>query len=153
LRRSMMLAAMLVMLLAAAAAPALAQENVEAKINDEVWSNVDPKTGIATTKAGGTAAKAGCPEGGVTESQSGDIYSKAPCKPEEKAPAPKAAPPPPPPPAKVAPPAPAPPAPGAPQEAPKELPKSGGTGSASLLGLGVGALLVGGGLLARRLIR
>src|SRR5919199_6168 len=36
----------------------------------------------------------------------------------------------------------------------KELPKTGGVaGTASLLGLGAGALLVGGGLLARRIIR
>jgi LPXTG-motif cell wall-anchored protein len=36
----------------------------------------------------------------------------------------------------------------------KELPKTGGSaGSASLLALGAGALLVGGGLLARRIIR
>ena len=35
----------------------------------------------------------------------------------------------------------------------KELPKTGGVGSASLLALGGGALLVGGGLLARRLVR
>ena len=36
----------------------------------------------------------------------------------------------------------------------KELPKTGGVaGTASLLGLGAGALLVAGGLLARRIIR
>jgi LPXTG-motif cell wall-anchored protein len=39
------------------------------------------------------------------------------------------------------------------EEKKKELPKSGGTGSASLLALGAGALLVGGGLLARRFVR
>src|SRR5918997_87328 len=39
------------------------------------------------------------------------------------------------------------------KEEKKELPKSGGTGSASLLALGAGALLIGGGLLARRIIR
>jgi len=39
------------------------------------------------------------------------------------------------------------------KEEKKELPKSGGNGSASLLALGAGALLVGGGLLARRFIR
>jgi LPXTG-motif cell wall-anchored protein len=38
------------------------------------------------------------------------------------------------------------------KEEKKELPKSGGTGSASLLALGAGALL-GGGLLARRFVR
>ena len=39
------------------------------------------------------------------------------------------------------------------QEGEKELPETGGTGSASLLGLGAGALLIGGGLLARRIVR
>ena len=41
------------------------------------------------------------------------------------------------------------------KEAPKkkELPPTGGAGIASLLALGAGALLVGGGLLARRIIR
>jgi LPXTG-motif cell wall-anchored protein len=37
--------------------------------------------------------------------------------------------------------------------APKELPKSGGSSAASLFSLGAGALLVAGGLLARRFIR
>lgn len=79
----------------------------------------------------------------------------------------KAAPPPPPPPppspapSKAAPPPP-PPAPSkaeAPKaeakagaEAKKELPKTGGS-AASLFGLGAGALLVGGGLLVRRIVR
>ena len=45
--------------------------------------------------------------------------------------------------------APAPP----PVPAPKELPKSGGSSVASLFSLGAGALLVAGGLLARRLVR
>ena len=38
------------------------------------------------------------------------------------------------------------------KEEKKELPKSGGNGSVSLLALGAGALLVGGGLLARRIV-
>jgi LPXTG-motif cell wall-anchored protein len=41
----------------------------------------------------------------------------------------------------------------APAPAPKELPKSGGSDAASLFSLGAGALLVTGGLLARRLVR
>ena len=41
----------------------------------------------------------------------------------------------------------------APAPAPKELPKTGGSSAASLFALGAGALLVGGGLLARRLVR
>jgi LPXTG-motif cell wall-anchored protein len=35
----------------------------------------------------------------------------------------------------------------------KELPKTGGGDSASLLGLGVGTLLTGGGLLVRKIVR
>jgi LPXTG-motif cell wall-anchored protein len=69
---------------------------------------------------------------------------------------------PPPPPAPKAAPAPAPaPAPKAEEkkaeekkaEEKKELPKTGGSGTASLLALGAGALLVAGGLLTRRLAR
>src|ERR687893_587247 len=70
-------------------------------------------------------------------SKAGGVVAKAPCEPEP----PKA--PPPPPPA----PAPAPPPP------PKELPKTGGSGAASLFALGAGALLVAGGLVARRFVR
>ena len=36
---------------------------------------------------------------------------------------------------------------------PKELPKTGGSGAASLFALGAGALLVAGGLVARRFVR
>ena len=39
------------------------------------------------------------------------------------------------------------------EEKKKEMPKTGGMGSASLLALGAGALLVGGGLLVRRIVR
>ena len=46
---------------------------------------------------------------------------------------------------------PAPPKAGA--EAKKELPKTGGGSAASLFGLGAGALLVGGGLLVRKIVR
>jgi LPXTG-motif cell wall-anchored protein len=35
----------------------------------------------------------------------------------------------------------------------KELPKTGGSDSSTLLGLGAGVLLVGGGLLLRRIVR
>jgi LPXTG-motif cell wall-anchored protein len=38
-------------------------------------------------------------------------------------------------------------------EAKKELPKTGGSGVSSLFALGAGALLVGGGLLARRIVK
>lgn len=40
-----------------------------------------------------------------------------------------------------------------PDSAPKEMPKTGGPGSASLLALGAGTLLVGSGLLIRRMVR
>jgi hypothetical protein len=80
---------------------------------------------------------------GIIDAKAGGVEAKAPCKPPPPpppapAPAPKAAPPP----APV--PGPAPPAP-----APM-LPASGGV---SLIALGAGALLVGGGLLARRIIK
>ena len=87
----------------------------------------------------------------------------APAPPPPPPPAPKAAPAPPPPPAPAPPP---PPAPKAEEkkaeekkaeekkaEEKKELPKTGGSGTASLFALGAGALLVAGGLLARRLTR
>ena len=112
-----------------AAAPALAQTPPEAK-------------------AGGAQAKGGpCPE-----AKAGDVTAKGSCKP----------PPPPPPPPKMAPP-PAPVAKAAPPVAakaappppPKALPKTGGItpGVASLAGLGAAALLVGSGLVVRRIKR
>ena len=131
MKKLTLLVAMLAMLLVATAAPALAQPT-EAKINEDVFSTSEK--GKAVAKAGGTEAKAPCagdPKG-VVEAKSGDIYAKAPCK--EEAP-----PPPPPPPPKM--------------EEKKELPKTGGSSSAALLGLGAGALLVGGGLLVRRIVR
>ena len=74
-------------------------------------------------KAGGAFAEAECKDG-VIESKAGGVVAKAPCAP----------PPPPPPP-------------------PKQLPPTGGTGTASLFALGAGTLLVGGGLLARRILK
>ena len=80
----------------------------------------------------------------------------APAPPPPPPPAPKAAPAPPPPPA------PAPPPPPKAEEKKAEekkaeekkaLPKTGGSGAASLFALGAGALLVAGGLLTRRLAR
>ena len=78
-----------------------------------------------------------------------------PPPPPPAAPPPQAAPPPPPPPPppKMEMKAPPPPPPPPKMEEKKELPKTGGSGSASLLGLGAGALLVGGGLLVRRFVR
>ena len=68
-------------------------------------------------------------------------------------PAPKAAPAPLPPPAPAPPPPPPPKAEEKKAEEKKELPKTGGSGTASLFALGAGALLVAGGLLTRRLAR
>jgi LPXTG-motif cell wall-anchored protein len=90
-------------------------------------------------------------------------------------PPPAAAPPPPPTPPAAAPPAAAPPPPPPPpaplpppteakagvveakappkKEEKKELPKTGGSGTASLFALGAGALLVAGGLVARKIIK
>ena len=134
MKKLMMLAAMVAMVLMVAAAPVLAQN---ADVSPEVKSDIDPKTGVATAKAGGTEATAGCPEVPPT-AKAGDVVAKAPCKP---------APPPPPPPPPPGAPAPPPP------PAAKMLPPTGGAGTASLLGLGAGALLVGGGLLVRRIFR
>jgi LPXTG-motif cell wall-anchored protein len=144
----MMLAAMLAVAMLAAS-PALAQ--------DEPAVVADAKAKTAT--AGGAKAEADCKDE-MIEAKAGGVVAKAPCKPEppKAAPAPppppKAAAPAPPPPPKAAAPAPPPKAPApAPAPAPKELPKTGGSSAASLFALGAGALLVGGGLLARRLVR
>ena len=87
-------------------------------------------------------ADAECKDGYIV-SKAGGVVAKAPCEPEP----PKAAPAPPPAPKAAPAPAPAPPAPA------KALPQSGGIGAPALIALGAGALLVGGGLLARRIIR
>jgi len=131
----MLLAAALALALVVAA-PAIAQDAGAPKAVIE--------KGDATATAGGAAAVAGCPDV-PPEAKAGDVVAKAECKPPPPPP-PKAPPPPPPK-------APPPPPPGAPPPPPKALPPTGGTGIASLLGLGAGALLVGGGLLARRIIR
>src|SRR5215210_7078448 len=134
LRKLMILAAMLAVAMIAAA-PALAQ--------DDPAVVADAKAKTAT--AGGAKAEADCTDE-MIEAKAGGVVAKAPCKPPPPPP-PKAAPPPPPPP-KAAPPPP-PPAPAPKAEAKKaELPKTGGSGVASLFALGGGALLVGGGLLA-----
>ena len=137
MRKLMMLVAMVAVALLAAS-PALAQ--------DEPKVVADAKAKTAT--AGGAKAEADCPPDGMIEAKAGGVVAKAPCEPE-----PPKAPPPPPPKAAPAPPPP-PPAPApAPPPPPKELPKSGGSSAASLFALGAGALLVGGGLVARRFIR
>jgi len=131
LKKLMILASMLAVAMIAVA-PALAQ--------DDPAVVADAKAKQA--KAGGAFAEAECKDG-VIEAKAGGVVAKAPCE---------TPPPPPPPPAPAPPPPPPPPAPKA--EEKKELPKTGGSaGSASLLALGAGALLVGGGLIARRIIR
>ena len=126
----MMLAAMMAVAMLAAS-PALAQ--------DDPAVVADAKAKTAT--AGGAKAEADCTDE-LIEAKAGGVVAKAPCKPAPPPP-PKAAPPPPPPKAAPAPaPAPA-----------KQLPASGGIGAPALFALGAGALLVGGGLLARRIIR
>src|SRR5215217_4846880 len=97
---------------------------------DEPAVVADAKANVAG--AGGAKAEAECKDGVIT-AQAGGVVAKAPCAP------------PPPPPPKAAP---------APPPAPaKQLPASGGIGAPALFALGAGALLVGGGLLARRIIR
>jgi LPXTG-motif cell wall-anchored protein len=138
----MLLAAMLAMVLAFAA-PALAQSD------PQVVADAKAKTATAGGPAGANA-DANCNDG-IIESKAGGVVARAPCKPPPPPPPPPPAPAPAPKPAPA--PAPAPPPP-PPAPAPKaELPKSGGSGTASLFALGAGTLLVGGGLLARRFIK
>ena len=136
MRKLMMLAAMLAVAMLAAS-PALAQ--------DDPAVVADAKAKTAT--AGGAKAEADCTDE-VIEAKAGGVVAKAPCKPAPPPP-PKAAPAPAPAPKAAPAPAPAPKA----APAPKQLPKSGGSSAASLFALGAGALLVGGGLLARRFVR
>jgi protein TonB len=117
------------MLLAAILAVALLAA-APAMAQDDPAVVADQKAGVA--KAGGAEAKVDCPAV-PPEAKAGGVVAKAECAP----------PPPPPPPPKAAPPPP-------PAPAPAMLPATGGV---SLIALGVGALLVGGGLLARRIIK
>jgi LPXTG-motif cell wall-anchored protein len=121
-----------------AASPVMAQS-----AGIENGPKAEVKDGVPSATAGGASAKGGeCPE-----AVAGGVVAKAEC--EKKAPPPPAPP-------KAAPPAPAPAPKAAPAPAPKaqaQLPKTGGSSVASLFALGGGVLLVGGGLLARRLIK
>ena len=136
MRKIMLLAAMVAVALLAAS-PAMAQS-----AGIENGPKAEVKDGVPSATAGGAKAKGGeCPEataGGVVAKADGDCQ--------------KPPPPPPPAPPKAAPPAPPAPAPG-PGPAKAELPKTGGSSAASLFALGAGALLVGGGLLARRMMK
>jgi LPXTG-motif cell wall-anchored protein len=132
-------------------APALAQDD------PQVVADAKAKTATAGGPSGANA-DANCDDG-IIESKAGGVVAKAPCE-KPPPPPPKAAPapaPPPPPAPKAAPAPPPPPAPAPPPppkaEEKKELPKSGGSGVASLFALGGGALLVAGGLLVRRIVR
>jgi periplasmic protein TonB len=113
------------------AAPVMAQQ---AGIVEGPESKVEDGKASAKVSEDVWAKSDPCPE-----AQAGGAKAKAECPPP-KPPPPKPAPPPP----KAAPP---------PPPAPKALPPTGGVSSASLLALGTGALLVGGGLLARRFLR
>ena len=141
-----LLVALLAMVLVAATSTAIAQDapqawakkegKAEAVVDEDVKAKAEK--GKAEAVAGGAKAKAGCPDV-PPEAKAGDVVAKADCpapKKEEAKPAP--------PPEKKE---------EKKEEKKKELPKSGGTGSASLLALGAGALLVSGGLLARRFVR
>ena len=132
MKKLMLLVAVLAMALAFAA-PALAADD------PQVVADAKAKTAMAGGPSGANA-EADCKDG-MIESKAGGVEAKAPCKP----------PPPPPPAPKAA--APAPPPPPAPAPPKAELPKTGGGSAASLFALGAGALLVGGGLLARRIIK
>jgi LPXTG-motif cell wall-anchored protein len=147
LSKLMLLVAMLTVAVVTSAPAAIAQQD-----DPQVAADATTKTATAGGPAGANA-EADCKDG-VIESKAGGVVAKAPCEPPPP-PAPKAAPPPPPPtPAPKATPAPAPAPTPAPAPAPKaELPKTGGAGTASLFSLGAGALLVVGGLVARRMIK
>ena len=134
MRKLMLLAAGLAVALLAAA-PAIAQEakieggpSADAKMGEaKAAPGVEAKPGEA--KAGGAEAKACPPEGGEAVAKAGGAEAKSPCPP----------PPPPPPP-----------------KGEMTMPKTGGIAptsgiTAGLWGLGATALIVGGGLLARRM--
>ena len=130
MRKLILLAAMLAMALMIVAAPAMAQQ---AGIVEGPESKVEDGKASAKVSEDVWAKSDPCPE-----AQAGGAKAKAECPPPKpKPPEPK-------------PPAPPPPPGAAPPPPPKPLPPTGGVGSASLLALGAGALLVGGGLLARR---
>jgi len=137
----MMLAAMVVAVTLLGASPALAQS-----AGIENGPTAEVKDGVPSATAGGASAKGGeCPE-----AKAGGVEAKASCEKAAPPPAPKATPAP-----KITPaqaPAPA-PAPGPALKAAVPLPKTGGSSVASLFALGGGTLLVGGGLLARRIIK
>jgi LPXTG-motif cell wall-anchored protein len=183
LKKSMILAAMLaVAMIAVAPALAQDDPQVVADAKAKTATAGGPSganaeancdDGIIESKAGGVVAKAPCEQPPPPPPKAAPAPppppAPAPPPPAPKAapaPPPKAAPAPPPPPAPAPPPppapkaAPAPPPPPAPAPPPppkaeekKALPKSGGSGVASLFALGGGALLVAGGLVARRLVK
>jgi LPXTG-motif cell wall-anchored protein len=140
------LGTVMVAVFVALATPAIAQSS-----NPQVVADAKAKTATAGGPAGENA-DASC-NNGIIDAQAGGVEAKAPCKP------PPPPPPAPPPKAAAAPlpaPAPAPTLAPAPVPAPPpkaELPKSGGASAASLFSLGAGAILVGAGLMVRRIIK
>ena len=163
MRKTMLLVATLAMVLAAAA-PAVAQTSLE-NGQDSQSGKVDIGHDVSSTGDNSQPNEVTTTDQAVPPPAQAEMKKEEPPPPPPKAePAPA---PPPPPPAPAPPPPPPPPAQTkvgpvetkAPppkmeiKEEKKELPKTGGSGSASLLALGAGALLVGGGLLARRFVR
>ena len=138
MKKLMMLATILALMLTVTV-PAVAQ----------VSNGVGQESQSGQVDIGSSVNKQGDPGTEQTVSETEVTTPAATPSPMAAPPPPNAAPPPPPPP--KADPPPPPPAPK--MEEKKELPKTGGNGSASLLGLGAGALLVGGGLLIRRVAR
>ena len=143
----MLLLAMLAMGLAAAA-PAVAQ----------IGQDVGQESEAGQVDIGFDVSSMSEDDGGTEQVTASDQEKLKAAPP----PPPKVEPPPPPPPPKAEPPPPPPPPPAEAKVGPveakappekKELPKTGGNGSASLLALGAGTLLAGGGLLARRVVR
>jgi LPXTG-motif cell wall-anchored protein len=145
LKKMMMLAAMVVAVALLGASPALAQS-----AGIENGPTAEVKDGVPSATAGGASAKGGeCPE-----AKAGGVEAKASCEKAAPPPAPKLTPAPAPAPKLTPAPVPAPaPAPAPAPKAAAPLPKTGGSSVASLFALGGGTLLVGGGLLARRIIK
>ena len=134
MKKLMMLAAMLAVAMIAVA-PALAQDD------PAVVADAKAKT----AKAGGAKAEAECKDGyhrveGRWRGGQGPVRAAPAAPAAEGRPGPAAAP---------GSGSAAAPGPGS----AKELPKTGGSGTASLFALGAGALLVAGGLVARRIVK
>lgn len=152
MRRIMMVlsaGAVVAMVMAMYAVPAMAQDpqkqaarEAQREANRAAIQEEAARQGVDTPEEAAALYGVDTPEEAAALTPEVAPEGKAPPPP----PPPGSAPPPPPPPGKAAPPPPPPP-PG------KMLPATGGTGIGSFLGLGAGALLVGGGLLAHGISR